>query len=750
MNRSVGFVNGNREYSKLFKFTREAGQVAEIKKLAHRILENFYGPAFIVNRNGVIEYYNNYILRLMGKKSKDLVGGEFVSLCLPVESQDEIKNIFATMDGESFTISNVLCKLKTPETEHLINWQIIPLGDSLHSLDVVVLLGYNIEDYRPMHDFDSIGSPFPSTGIFIVQDGKFKFWNAHISYYSGRGEAEMIDYEYFKIVHPEDKDLVRKQAINMLKGANQKPYEYRYINKNGETRWAIEVIVPVVYGGRRAALGYVMDITEQKKIQKELQESENIYRTIFENSGTAMVMFAEDSLITMANRELEELSGYSRLEVENKMKWMDFIHKDDLAKMIGYHQLRMEERAGVPRNYEFNLVHKNGTIRNIYMTVSIIPGTKTRLASLMDVTSRKEAEDKLRFLGTHDKLTGLYNRTFFEEQMANIQSVDGFGVIVCDIDGLKLVNDTFGHVAGDAALLEVGRILTRSARERDVVARTGGDEFAILLAGTGYADIEAVCSSIRRSVDQYNVGHHEFPLSVSLGFALSNDHKYNPYELFKLADDNMYREKLLHSQSVRNSIVQIAMKALGERDFVTEGHAERLRNIVDKMPLVYPMSECNLSDMILLAEFHDIGKVGISDSILFKKGPLTEEEYGEMQRHCEIGQRIALSSPELAPIAEWILKHHERWDGQGYPLKIKGDRIPLACRILAIADSYDAMVSDRPYRKAMSHDQALAEIVRCSGSQFDPDLVEAFVRLFEYGLIVPRAGPWSRPSVARP
>jgi len=740
-----------RESSDFLHLTREAGEITEIRKLARRILDNFYGPAFTVNRDGIIEYYNKYVVHLMGRMSKKLLGKEFVSLCLPAESQTEIKNIFTRVwQEESFAVGNVLCKLNTIKAEYLIEWQIVPLLDSSHNLDVVAIIGYNIEDYR--HDFGSIGSPFPSTGIFIVQDGKFKFWNANISYYSGCEEAEMIDYEYFKIVHPEDKDLVRKRATSMLKGKSGKPYEYRYITRDGETRWAIEAVVPVVYGGRRAALGYVMDITEEKRMQKELRETENIYRTIFENSGTAMAMFGEDALITMANRELEKLSGYHRSEVENKMTWMDFVHNDDLAKMLDYHRLRTREDGNTPINYEFNLVHKSGAIKNIYATISVIPGTKTRLASLMDVTSRREAEDKLRFLSVHDKLTGLYNRTYFEEKMAAVQAADGVGIIVCDIDGLKLINDTFGHVAGDGALVQVAQILSKCAGEHDVVARTGGDEFAVLLTGAGYADAEKLCSSIRRSVSQYNDHYPEFPLSVSLGFALSDGYKRNPYDLFKMADDNMYREKLLHGQSVRNSIVQLAMKTLGERDFRTEGHAERLRDIVTKMATVYPLiNECNLSDMILLAEFHDIGKVGISDSILFKKGPLTDKECAEMQRHCEIGQRIALSSHELAPIADWILKHHERWDGRGYPLGIKGEEIPLACRILAIADSYDAMVSDRPYRKAMSPDRALAEIVRCSGSQFDPSLVEVFVRLFERGLIAPgKDGPVSAPGAGRP
>lgn len=138
------------------------------------------------------------------------------------------------------------------------------------------------------------------------------------------------------------------------------------------------------------------------------------------------------------------------------------------------------------------------------------------------------------------------------------------------------------------------------------------------------------------------------------------------------------------------------------------------------------LPEDRFNYLLLLAQFHDLRKVGIPDRILFKPGPLTEEEWREIQKHSEIGHRIAQSVPDLAPIADWILKHHERWDGHGYPLGLSGEDIPLECRILAIADAYDSMTSDRPYRKAMSREEAIGELKRCMGTQFDPQLTEKF------------------------
>ncbi len=199
----------------------------------------------------------------------------------------------------------------------------------------------------------------------------------------------------------------------------------------------------------------------------------------------------------------------------------------------------------------------------------------------------------------------------------------------------------------------------------------------------------------------------------------------------------MYREKLFKNNSPRSAIIKTLTETLQARDYITEGHAKRLQDIVNAMGKALKLPESSLRDLQLFAQFHDIGKVGIPDRILFKPGPLTLEEKNEMERHCEIGYRIAVSSPELIPIADWILKHHEWWDGSGYPIGLKMEKIPLACRVLAIADAYDAMTNDRPYRLAMSREKAVSELLNGAGIQFDPSLVEVFLAVFsEYAAVV--------------
>lgn len=355
------------------------------------------------------------------------------------------------------------------------------------------------------------------------------------------------------------------------------------------------------------------------------------------------------------------------------------------------------------------------------------------LVIVRDMTERVELINKLKDIALKDTLTGVYNRYFFEEKLKTYedQKLDNLVLLLIDIDGLKIVNDTLGHLAGDELIKLTSKFILESVHEKNLVSRIGGDEFGVVLDTTTLQQIEDLITLIQTKADQYNDDDIPIKLSLSYGYSFHENGVVDTRFMYQQADNNMYQNKLLKTSSNRNYVVKSLMKALEARDYITEGHADRMGEMAVRMGKALHLTSVQLNRIELLAKFHDIGKVGIPDLILKKPAKLTKSEFEIMKTHTQIGERIAKESGELREIAGLILKHHERYDGYGYPLQLKGEDIPVECRILSIVDAYDAMTNDRPYRKALSQDVAYIEISNCSGSQFDPHLVEIFFRIQE-------------------
>jgi diguanylate cyclase (GGDEF)-like protein/PAS domain S-box-containing protein len=472
---------------------------------------------------------------------------------------------------------------------------------------------------------------------------------------------------------------------------------------------------------------------ERKRAEEKLRESEEIFRQLAENIRDVFYMYEQDitqpSYISPAYMEIWGRPCQSPYQ---ESLW-DAVHPEDKDRVM--RSLEKKSRGEVEEVYR--IVRPDGSIRWIRdrsFPIYDDSGKTRRVVGIAaDITDLKLGEERLKYLSLHDPLTGLYNRIYFEEEMSRIEKAryDTVGIVSCDVDGLKLVNDTLGHDQGDHLLVTASRVIRDSFREGDLVARIGGDEFSVVLPNTTEAAVENACQRIQEAITSYNAANPELPLSISVGFAVSNGVYRNAKDLFKEADNSMYQKKLYRTLSVRNTIVKTLITTLRARDLTTEKHVIRLEKLLANMTAFIGLPESTISDLSLLARFHDIGKVGISDTILFKEGSLTFEEWSEMKRHCEIGYRMALSAPELVPIADWILKHHEWWNGQGYPLGIQGEEIPIECRLLGITEAYEAMTSVRPYRRAFSHGEAVAELLRHSGTQFDPQLLERFIQMLE-------------------
>jgi diguanylate cyclase (GGDEF)-like protein len=295
------------------------------------------------------------------------------------------------------------------------------------------------------------------------------------------------------------------------------------------------------------------------------------------------------------------------------------------------------------------------------------------------------------------------------------------------VNGLKLVNDAFGHAAGDKLLTRVAQILKDCCRKEDVIARLGGDEFAIFLPRTSFKVTSIIIDRIKAACR--NASQDPVQLSIALGAVTKESSSQSIQEIQREAEERMYRSKLLESKSLRASIISSLKRTLFEKSHETEEHTNRLQRVALKIGHALGLSEGELNDLSLLSTLHDIGKIAIPEGIIAKPAQLSTEEWDLIWKHPEIGYRIAAATPELVPIAEAILAHHEWWDGTGYPRGLKGEEIPLLSRIISIVDAFDVMIFGRPYKEHITQEQALIELKKQGGIQFDPHLIEIFVRM---------------------
>lgn len=350
------------------------------------------------------------------------------------------------------------------------------------------------------------------------------------------------------------------------------------------------------------------------------------------------------------------------------------------------------------------------------------------IAITRNITERKNNELYIKYLSYHDQLTGLYNRRFFEDEIVRLDNESSLPLTLAmlDVNGLKLTNDAFGHLAGDTLLTNIADLLKKECRASDVIARIGGDEFVILFPHTGSAEAAEIVKRIYQTAAVSHSGN--IILSVSIGWETKTIMSQSIDELFIKAEDHMYKKKLIESQSMRNKTIQDILKTLKIKNEIERIHSDRVAALCVKIGKAMKLDLEALKELETAALLHDIGKIAVSDVVLNKPETLTATEYDEIKKHPEIGYQIIKSVDAYSVLAESVLSHHERQDGTGYPRGLSGNEIPLMAKIITLADAVEAMTSYRPYRNALSRDEVIRELKSHSGTQFDPELVAIFIR----------------------
>ena len=473
------------------------------------------------------------------------------------------------------------------------------------------------------------------------------------------------------------------------------------------------------------------EISKYNLSEIELLENQNKFKAYIEKAPVGIIVVDNFGRKIDVNEKTCQLTGYSKDEILNLSIEDHFIAKD-LPKVFA--EFRKLKNDGFAEG-EFRSKNKDGQTCWIALSGSKI-NDNSFIVFHSDISERKEHEQRIEYLSYHDSLTDVNNRAFFEDEIARLDTISQLplSVINADVNGLKMINDALGHAAGDNVLKEAARAIRSCTRETDILARVGGDEFSILLPQTNCEEVKIIVEEIQLACNEttVNVGSNKLVLSISFGYATKTEIAESFANTLITAEDFVYRKKLLVRDSFHSSLLQLMRTSLFERSNETEEHAARLVVLTGKLGKAMGLNEEKLNELQLFSTLHDIGKISIDNGILKKAGPLTDIEFVEMKKHPGIGYRIAMASSDFKSIAEYILCHHERWDGKGYPQGLSGEEIPLLSRILSVVDAYDAMTSDRSYRKATKTENAIVEIEENSGTQFDPQIAKLFAEMMRY------------------
>lgn len=514
------------------------------------------------------------------------------------------------------------------------------------------------------------------------------------------------------------------------KPLSQLIFDIESINLTDDSNYQMPEPIKDDYLNIRKSINKIIDKTNLYLHERQFAE----HQLLIENQRVKLLMESAADIIFEIDLDRRYVSIFGRGLDLIGMKTQDFIGKS-VEEIFGkYSEIRKNayEKAlsGNQVIYDWTYVKDDVTF---YFETSISPiydefkNVIGAVGITRDITEPMQKQKEIEYINIHDFLTGLFNRRYFVEAFARADSELNYplGMMMIDLNGLKIFNDAYGHITGDQALIEVAKVLKSVSRESDVVCRIGGDEFAIIFNNTTITELETIKDSIKQKLSAILI--ENIPISVAIGYEIKHNPEMNLEKMIKNAENHMYRNKVTEGKSVRNNAIKAILKTLTDKFDEEKTHSNRVSELCRKMGEALSFKSDDLRELEVAGLFHDIGKISIPDEILHKPSQLTKEEFDVIKTHTENGYHILRAADEYSNLAEYALSHHEHWNGHGYPRGLAGTNIPLFSRIIGIVDAFEAMTSDRVYRKKMDEQTAVNEIIKYSGTQFDPNLAQIFV-----------------------
>lgn len=577
------------------------------------------------------------------------------------------------------------------------------------------------------------------TDVIWTTDLNFKlgYISPSIERLTGDKDIDYMNIKFEEKFPPEGLDKIRsifeeeimnEQLENTDKNRTR-IIEVEHFRRDGSKIW-VSMHISLLRGKSGEVTGFqgvTRDIDKRRKVEEENDKQAGLMLSLIETIPDSIFYKDLEGKYLGCNMRFAEIVGFpkhfivgkSDIELFDQERALNFREDDDKTLKSGL--LKHEEYHTLPDG------------RKLYLETVKTPYRDSEghllgiLGITRDITERKKNEEEIRHIGYHDHLTGLYNRRFYEEELhrLNVKRNLPLTVVMGDVNGLKLINDSFGHSMGDELLRKAAQLIKNGCRADDIIARIGGDEFVLILPQTNASEAETVITRIKEKSQTEMV--NGINISISFGYETKKDEAQDIQEILKNAEDFMYKSKVSEGSSLRSRTINLIMKTLYEKNYREMLHSKRVSKIAEEIAFKLGLDEISIKQVLTAGLVHDIGKIGVDEGILNSPEKLTNYEWKEMQKHCQIGFRILSSVNEFSEIAVYVLEHHEKWDGTGYPEGLKGSAISIQARIIAVADAYDAMTSHRTYGILLSEHEAIEELKNCAGTQFDPDVVKIFI-----------------------
>ncbi|NLJ91172.1 MAG: diguanylate cyclase [Clostridiales bacterium] len=544
--------------------------------------------------------------------------------------------------------------------------------------------------------------------------------------------------EYINMIHPDDRDRV----IDIIEYsiANKEKYEseHRMVRSDKKVIWIVDrgTIIRDENGTPIRMLGSVSDITDQKLAEIELIKEKEKFQATLMSVGDGIIATDVDGIITMINPIAEGIIGYKSEEVIGKSlddtcklidsetkQPCDSLNFSSIKRQLMANNVCLSDDGSILLRPDGREIRISRKISTISLPDGEVIGFVT---AFRDITLQYEKRKRIEYLSIHDELTGLYNRRYIRKVLHDLD-IEGklpLTAMIIDLNNLKIANDVFGHDKGDELLKKASEFLRNTFRETDFIGRIGGDEFGIVLPNTDAETAKQICDRIHK--ESYNYVAVPIKLSVAVGFATKTHGNERIESILREADANMYNDKLSSREMVKETLLASFLNRNNENIIGEKEHIMRVSRLAPALYEAIGKSKREVLSFKRAVRVHDVGKIVVPKEIINKVEPLTEDDWRIIKTHTQASYQILRAMQGYEKYAEAVLYHHEHIDGTGYQ-GLVGDEIPLESRVIAIADAYEAMTADRPYRKALSKEEAIRELRRCSGSQFDGDLVNVFI-----------------------